>query len=152
MNFRDSFKTTTASKPSYNPSFPAQSKPIFTSSSFKLTCPSSTKSTIFKRKTASEPTKANPRTHCYRCQRYGHFATKCPSQTKTFLMKVSIEDIKEEDGLEVIVYQDDNSDTSAEDSKFSGCIRILTSTDLTSGCDRAHLGVVGVLQRGPTSQ
>jgi len=38
--------------------------------------------------------------------------------------------------------QDDDSDASAEGREFSGCIRTLTSTDLTSGCDRAHLGIL----------
>jgi len=51
----------------------------------------------------SEPAKTNPRTHCYRCQGYEHLANQCPSQTKTFLVKVLIVNV-EKDGLKVIVH------------------------------------------------
>jgi len=57
-------------------------------------------------------------------------------------LKVSIEDVEEE-ALEVAVYQqDDDSDASAEECEFNGCIRTLTVTDLTSSYDRAQLGVL----------
>jgi len=111
-DFRDSSKTTTASKPSYSRSFPTPSKPAPSSSSIKLACSSSvkpvgsssTKLTTFEKKTASEPAKVIPRTQCYRCQGYGHLASQWPSQTKTLLVKIPIKDV-EEDGLEVIVHQ-----------------------------------------------
>ena len=52
-----------------------------------------------------------------------------------------IEDV--EDGLEVAVHQHDiDSDASAENCEFSGCIKTLASTDLTLNNDRIHLGVI----------
>ena len=59
------------------------------------------KPTSFEKKTASELMKVNPRTQCYRCQGYGHLASQCPSQTKTLLVEVLIEDV-EKDGLKVM--------------------------------------------------
>ena len=59
-------------------------------------------------------------------------------------MKVLIEDIKEEeDGLELVVHrQDDDSDASAEECEFNGCIRTLAVTNLTPREDRVRLRVV----------
>ena len=71
--------------------------------------------------------------------RHGHLASQCPSQTKTFLVEVPIEDVEE--GLEVAVHQhDDDSDASAK-CEFNGCIRTLTVTDLTPSYDTTQLGV-----------
>ena len=66
-------------------------------------------------------------------------------------MKVHIDDV-EEDGLEVIVHQqDDDSNISVLLMIVSSCcIRTLTSTDITPYYDRAHLGVVDVPQRSPS--
>ena len=86
--------------------------------------------------------KVNQHTQCYKCQRYGYFANQCLSQTKTLLVEVFInEDEEKEDGLELIVYQqDDDSDICTKDREFSGCIRTLASTD--HSYNRAHLAVV----------
>jgi len=94
-------------------------QPAFSPSSVKPADPSSTKLRTFERKTASEPAKVNLHTQCYGC-----FTNQCPSQTKILLVEVPIKE--EEDGLEVIVYQqDDDSDASAENCEFNGCIRTL---------------------------
>ena len=66
--------------------------------------------------------KVNLRTQCYRCQKYEHLANLCPSQNKTLLVEILIED-EEEDGLEVTVHQqDDKSDASVKNCEFNGCI------------------------------
>jgi len=92
---------------------------------------------------ASEPAKVNPRTQCYRCQGYGHFASQYLSQIKTLLVKISIREVEEGHGLEVAMFQqDDDSNASAEKYEFNGCIRTLTVTDLTLSYDRTQLGVV----------
>ena len=107
-DFRDNSKTATTSKPSFSRPLLVPSKPASSSSSVKPASPFSAKPTTSERRTVSKPEKINPRTQCYRCQGYGHLASKCPSQTKTLIVKVPIEDIKEEenDG-EVVVYQQD---------------------------------------------
>jgi len=123
-NFRDSSKTTTTSKHSYNSSFPAQSKPTSSTSGVKPMGPSNTKLTIFERKTASEQAKTNPSTQCYKYHGYGYFTIQCPSQTKTLLVEVPIEDV---------------------DKVWKWCAptgRRFKHFCLTSDCDRAHLGVV----------
>ena len=76
--------------------------------------------------------KANLHTQCYRYQKYGYFASKYPSQTKTLLVEVPTEECEQkEDGLEMVVHQQDNDlDASTENREFSGCIRTLPSTDL----------------------
>ena len=86
--------------------------------------PPSTNPTTFEKKATSEPVKVNPRTKCYRCQEYEHFANQYLCQTKTLLVEAPIEEGEEEDSLEVVVHQqNDDSDASAEDRKFSGCIK-----------------------------
>ena len=58
-------------------------------------------------------------------------------------MKVLIEDVETDDGLEVAVHQqDDDSDASAKACKINGYIRTLAVTNLTPSEDRARLGVV----------
>ena len=58
-------------------------------------------------------------------------------------MEVPIEDSEKEDGLEIVVHQqDDDLNASAEDREFTGCTRNLTSTDLTPSNDRIHLGII----------
>ena len=98
-DFRNSSKTTTAIKSSYNRSFPDQSKPVSNTSSVKLVGLPSTNPTTFKKKTASEPVKVSSRTQCYRCKGYGHLANQYFSQTKTFLVEILIKEDEEEDGL-----------------------------------------------------
>jgi len=67
----------------------------------------------------------------------------CPSQTNTLLVKVSIkEDEEERWSRSGCAQHDDDSDASAENCEFNGCIRILALTDLTPNYDRAYLGVV----------
>ena len=102
-------------------------KPASSSSSIKPAGSSGAKSTPFERRTVSEPAKVNPRTQWYRCQGYKHLASQCPSQTKTLLVEVLIEDIEEEvDDVEVVVHQqDDDSDASVEKYEFNDCIRNL---------------------------
>jgi len=56
-------------------------------------------------------------------------------------MEVPIEDVEEENGLEVVVHQQDDSDASTEECEFNGCIRTLRVTDLTSSYYSAQLGV-----------
>jgi len=62
------------------------------------------------------------------------------------LVKILIEAVKEnveEDGLEVIVHQQDNdSNASVEECKFNDCIRTLGVTHLTPSYDRAQLEVL----------
>ena len=85
--------------------------------------------------------KVNQRTQCYKCQRCGHLANQYPSQTKTLLVKVPIEDVEE--GLEVVVHhQDVDSDASAEACEFNSCIRTLIVMNLAPSEDRAQLRVV----------
>jgi len=75
------------------------------------------------------------------CQGYGHLASQCPSQTKTQFVKVTIEDIEEEDDGDVVVHQqDDDSDASVEEYEFNWCIRMTMSIPPSVG--RAQLGVV----------
>jgi len=58
-------------------------------------------------------------------------------------VKVSIEDIEEEEDVEITVHQQDNDlDASVEEYEFSGCIRIMKVTNLTPTVGRAPLGVV----------
>jgi len=57
------------------------------------------------------------------------------------MVRVPIENV--EDGLGVTVHQQDNdSDASAENREFSGCIRILASTDLNPSNNRVHLEAI----------
>ena len=63
---------------------------------------------LSKRRTVSEPGKVNPRTQYYRCQGSGHLASQCPSQTKTLLVEIPIEEIEREDDGEVVVHQQDD--------------------------------------------
>ena len=70
----------------------------------------------------------------------GHIANQCPSPTKTLLVHVPIEE-DEDDGLEVVVHQQNDSNASTENSEFDGYIRILALDDLTLTYDRAHLEV-----------
>jgi len=101
---------------------------------------STTKSITFEKKNASELAKTNPRTQCYRCKGYAHFANQYPSQTKIVLVEVLIEDVEEKDGMEVIIHrQDDDLDASANEHEFNGCVGTLASTDLTLCYDIAHL-------------
>ena len=66
-----------------------------------------------------------PRTQCYRCQGYGHLTSQCLSQTKTLLVEVLIEDVKEEDGLEVTMHQqDDDLNVSAEKCGFNATLEL----------------------------
>jgi len=58
--FRDSSKTTTASKPIYSRSFSVPNKHASSSSCAKPACSFSAKPTTFEKKTASELTKVNP--------------------------------------------------------------------------------------------
>ena len=53
----------------------------------------------------SESAKVNSRIQCYRCQGYEHLVSQYPSQTKTLLVEVLIEEVKEDDSLEVAVHQ-----------------------------------------------
>ena len=67
-----------------------------------------------------------PRTQCYRCQGYGHLASQCPSQTKTLLVEVSIEEVEEENSLKVTMHQqDDDSDASAEECDSMAALELL---------------------------
>ena len=74
-----------------------------------------------------------------------------PSQTRTLLVKVPIEDIEEEeDNIEVIVHQhDDDSNVSAEECEFNGCIRIVKMTNLTPSVERTRLVVVRCILAQP---
>ena len=131
------------SKPSFSRPLPAPSKPASSPSSIKPAAPSGVKPTTPERRTVSEPEKVNPRTQCYRCQGYGHLASQCPSQTKTLFVKISIEDIEEEDDGEVAIHQqEDDSDASVEKYEFNGCIRTVEVTNLSRSIGRAQLGVV----------
>ena len=77
------------------------------------------------------------------CQGYGHLASQCPSQTKTLFVKVSIEDIEEEeDDGEVVLHQQDDSDASVEEYEFNGCIRTVEVTSLPPSVGQVQLGVV----------
>ena len=66
-----------------------------------------------------------------------HLASRCPSQTKTLFVEVSIEDIEEEDDEVVIHQQDDDSYASVEEYEFNGCIRIVKVTGLPPSVGRA---------------
>jgi len=64
------------------------------------------------------------------------------SQTKTLLVKVPIEDVKEEGDVEVSVHQqDDDSDAYVKEYEFNGCIRTVGETNLIPSLDQAQLGV-----------
>ena len=65
----------------------------------------------------------NPHTQCYKCQGYIHFASQCLSQTKTLLVEVPIEDVEEEDDVEVIVHQ--HNDTRMPLSKSANSMTAL---------------------------
>jgi len=79
--------------------------------------------TTLERRIYNESAKVNPQTQYYRCHRYEHLASQCPSQNKILLVEVFIEDV-EEHNLKVIVHQqDDDPDASAEECKFNGCIK-----------------------------
>jgi len=121
-DFRDNSKTATTSKPNFTRSFPAPSKQTSSSSIVKPIGSSSAKPSTFERRTVSEPGKVNLRTQCYRCQGYGHFASQCPSQTKTLFVKIFIKDIEEEgDDVEVAMHQQyDDSDASVEEYQNCG--------------------------------
>ena len=72
----------------------------------------------------------------------GHLTSQCSSQNKTLLVEIQIEDL-EEDSLELVVHQqDDDSDASAKEREFNGCIRTMKVTNLTPNADRAQLRVV----------
>ena len=59
------------------------------------------------------------------------------------LVKVFVEDVEEDDGLEVVVHQqEDDSNVSVEECEFNDCIRTLAMTNLTPSEDIAQLGVV----------
>ena len=107
---RDNSKAANTSKLSFSRSFFAPSKPASSSSSVKPAGSSSARSITSKRRTISEPAKVNLRTQCYRCQGYGHIASQCPSQTKTLLVKVHIEDVEDGD-FEVVMHQQDDAPT-----------------------------------------
>jgi len=99
-------------------------------------------STTSEKKTSSESVKVNPHAQCYRCEGYEHLTSQYPSQTKTLLVKIFIEDVQE-NGLEVTVHQqDDDSDVFGEECEFNGCIRTLAVTNLTPSEDSAQLRVV----------
>ena len=53
-------------------------------------------------------------------------------------MEVRIEDVEEKNGLEMIVHQQDNdSDASAKECEFNGCIRTVRVANLTPRLARA---------------
>ena len=89
---RESSKTTTTNKPSYDQSFPAQSKPTSSFTSVKLASSTSANPTTFKKRTTSELVKVNPRSQYYRCQGYVHYANRCLCQARTLLVEVPIEE------------------------------------------------------------
>ena len=70
---------------------------------------------------------------------YGHFATQCPIQTKTMLVEVLIEEDEEKDGLEVIVYQqDDDSELLLKIVSSIAALELtLALTDLTPNYDNS---------------
>ena len=66
-----------------------------------------------------------------------------PESNQNSLRESSIEDIKEEDDGEVVVHQQDNdSDVSAEEYEFNGCIKTVKVTSLPPSVGRTQLGVV----------
>jgi len=55
-------------------------------------------------------------------------------------VKVLIKDIEEEDDVEVTVHQqDDDSDASAEECEFNGCIRTVKVMNLTLKCRQSQI-------------
>ena len=64
------------------------------------------------------------------------------AQVKQKILGGALTEDVEEDGLKVVVHeQNDDSDASAEDHEFNGCIRTIASINLTLSNDRVHLGV-----------
>jgi len=69
---------------------------------------------LLRRKMANKLAKINTQTQYYRCQGYGHFASQCPSQIKTLLVKVPIEDVGEDSLYVALHLQDNDLDASTE--------------------------------------
>ena len=67
------------------------------------------------------------------CQGYGHLTSQYPSQTKTLLVKVPIEDVEEEGDVEVAKHQQhDNSGASIEEYEFNGYIKTVKKDEPNS--------------------